>query len=113
MGRVFLIALSLTLVTLFFAAMGLMVGILFPRNRSPLLTAGLVVFVEYCITSFSNIISNRAISFLSPYSFFGAAKISETGFYDMTYLGWGVLLVTLFLVLSYGVFLKKDIQFRS
>jgi len=24
-----------------------------------------------------------------------------------------VLLVTLFLVLSYGVFLKKDIQFRS
>ena len=31
----------------------------------------------------------------------------------MTYLGWGVLLVTLFLVLSYGVFLKKDIQFRS
>ena len=112
-GEFFLIALSLTLVTLFFAAMGLMVGIVFPRNRSPLLTAGLVVFVEYCITSFSNIISNRAISFLSPYSFFGAAKISETGFYDMTYLGWGVLLVTLFLVLSYGVFLKKDIQFRS
>ena len=43
----------------------------------------------------------------------GGAKNSETGFYDMTYLGWGVLLVTLFLVLSYGVFLKKDIQFRS
>ena len=112
-GEFFLIALSLTLVTLFFAAMGLMVGILFSRNRSPLLTAGLVVFVEYCITSFSNIVSNRAISFLSPYSFFGAADISKNGFYDLRYLGWCVLLFALFLVLSYGVFLKKDIQFRS
>ena len=112
-GEFFLIALSLTLVTLFFAAMGMMVGILFSRNRSPLLTAGLVVFVEYCITSFSNIVSNRAISFLSPYSFFGAADISKNGFYDLRYLGWCVLLFALFLVLSYGVFLKKDIQFRS
>lgn len=112
-GEFFLIALSLTLVTLFFAAMGLMVGVLFSRNRSPLLTAGLVVFVEYCITSFSNIVSNRAISFLSPYSFFSAAEISKSGFYELDYLGWCVLLFALFLVLSYGVFLKKDIQFRS
>ncbi|MEE3446941.1 MAG: ABC transporter permease subunit, partial [Prevotella sp.] len=34
-GEFFLISLSLTLVTLFFAAMGLMVGVLFSRNRSP------------------------------------------------------------------------------
>ena len=91
-GEFFLIALSLMLVTLFLAAMGLLVGILFSRNRSPLLTAGLIVFVEYCVTSFSNIVSNRAISFLSPYSFFSAAEISKSGFYELDYLGWCVLL---------------------
>ena len=112
-GEFFLIALSLMLVTLFLAAMGLLVGILFSRNRSPLLTAGLIVFVEYCVTSFSNIVSNRAISFLSPYSFFSAAEISKSGFYELDYLGWCVLLFALFLVLSYRVFLKKDIQFCS
>ena len=112
-GEFFLIALSLMLVTLFLAAMGLLIGILFSRNRSPLLTAGLIVFVEYCVTSFSNIVSNRAISFLSPYSFFSAAEISKSGFYELDYLGWCVLLFALFLVLSYRVFLKKDIQFRS
>lgn len=106
-GEFFLIALSLMLVTLFLAAMGLLVGILFSRNRSPLLTAGLIVFVEYCVTSFSNIVSNRAISFLSPYSFFSAAEISKSGFYELDYLGWCVLLFALFLVLSYRVFLKK------
>ena len=103
-SMVYLLASFLALV----AAMGLLVGILFSRNRSPLLTAGLIVFVEYCVTSFSNIVSNRAISFLSPYSFFSAAEISKSGFYELDYLGWCVLLV-----LSYRVFLKKDIQFRS
>ena len=42
-----------------------------------------------------------------------AAEISKSGFYELDYLGWCVLLFALFLVLSYGVFLKKDIQFRS
>jgi len=37
----------------------------------------------------------------------------KRGFYELDYLGWCVLLFALFLVLSYGVFLKKDIQFRS
>jgi ABC-2 type transport system permease protein len=43
----------------------------------------------------------------------GAAEISKSGFYELDYLGWCVLLFALFLVLSYRVFLKKDIQFRS
>lgn len=48
-----LVAGSFVLITLFFALLGTMAGIFRPNNRSPLLTAGLVVFVEYCITSFS------------------------------------------------------------
>lgn len=49
----FLIANSLFLVTLFLAALGLLLGIAFSANRSPLLTAGLIVFAEYCIASSS------------------------------------------------------------
>ena len=46
-GEFFLVAGSFILISLFFALLGLMVGIFHPNNRSPLLTAGLVVFVEY------------------------------------------------------------------
>ena len=47
----FLISGSLFLLTLLFAAAGIFTGTLFSNNRSPLLTAGMVIFTEYCITS--------------------------------------------------------------
>ncbi|MDO5411796.1 MAG: ABC transporter permease subunit [Lachnospiraceae bacterium] len=111
-GEFFLVSLSLLWVTLFFAAMGILVGTIFSNNRSPLLTAGFVIFVEYCITSFSNVIGSREISFLSPYSFFGAAKISQNGFYETDYLLWYLVLFAVFMMAAYRHFLKKDIQFR-
>ena len=58
-GEFFLIALSLMLVTLFLAAMGFWLEFYFHAIRSPLLTAGLIVFVDTAFTSFSNIVSNR------------------------------------------------------
>lgn len=109
----FLISKSLFLVTLFLAAFGLLTGIAFSANRSPLLTAGLTVFVEYCITSLSRIIGNRLLSFLSPYSFFSAAEISRIGFYELDYLIWYFVLFVIFLVAAYGIFLKKDVPLRS
>lgn len=87
-GEFFLVSMSLLWVTLLFAAMGMLVGTIFSNNRSPLLTAGLVILVEYCINSFSNIVSSKGISFLSPYSFFSGAKISQNGFYEIDYLIW-------------------------
>lgn len=109
----FLISKSLFLVTLFLAAFGLLIGIAFSANRSPLLTAGLIVFVEYCITSSSRIVGNRMLSFLSPYSFFSAAEISRIGFYELDYLTWYLVLLVIFLLTAYSIFMKKDVQFRS
>lgn len=109
----FLISNSLFLVTLFLAAFGLLIGIAFSANRSPLLTAGLIVFVEYCITSSSRIVGNRVLSFLSPYSFFSAAEISRIGFYEPDYLAWYFALFVVFLFSAYRIFMKKDVQFRS
>ena len=109
----FLVANSLFLLTLFFSALGLLLGVKFSGNRSPLLTAGLVAFAAYCTTSFSRITGNKAISFLSPYSYFSAAEISYTGFYAWDYLVCCVLLAAIFLITAYRLFLKKDVQFRS
>ena len=111
-GEFFLVSMSLLWVTLLFAAMGMLVGTIFSNNRSPLLTAGLVILVEYCINSFSNIVSSKGISFLSPYSFFSGAKISQNGFYEIDYLIWYLVLFALFMIIAYRHFLKKDIQFR-
>lgn len=104
-----LLAVSFTLIALFFGALGLLWGILRPNNRLPLLTAGLSVFVAYCITAFSRTIGNAPISFLSPFSFFSPSTIHETGSYEWSYLLWYLLLVTAFFLFSYKRSLKHDI----
>lgn len=106
-----LLAVSFTLVTLLFGGLGLLWGSSRPNNHSPLLTAGLVVFVEYCITAFSRTIGNRIIGFGSPFSFFNPAAIHDLGFYEWDYLLWYLLLVAGFFILSYKVLLKRDITF--
>ena len=113
LGEFLLIFLSLPLLAAFFAALGLLVGVLFPGNRSPLLTAGLVIFAAYCITSFSRVVGSRSIGFLSPFSFFNASEYVETGFYAPDYVAWYAFLVVSFLTAAYGVFLKKDVRFRA
>ena len=108
-GEFLLVVGSFVLLTLFFALLGLMVGIFHPNNRSPLLTAGLVVFVEYCITSFSRTVSIRAIGFLSPFSFFSPSEIHDAGAYSWDYMLWYLLLLFAFIILAYKKILKRDI----
>lgn len=55
----------------------------------------------------------KVISFLSPYSYFSAADISHTGFYEWDYLVCYFILLIMFLLIAYNVFLRKDVQFRS
>lgn len=104
-----LLAVSFTLITLFFGVLGLFWGTLRPDNRLPLLTAGLSVFVAYCITAFSRTIGNYAISFLSPFSFFNPSAIHEKGYYEGGYLIWYLFLITVFFLFSYKRSLKRDV----
>lgn len=106
-----LLACSVFLITLFFGAFGLLLGVMKPNNPAPLLTAGLIVFVEYCITAFSRTVGNRLFGFLSPFSFFEPSAILNSGFYQWDYLIWYLLLVTAFFAASYKILLKRDISF--
>lgn len=112
-GEFFLYACSFSLVALFFGAFGLLWGSVGPNNRSPLLTAGLVIFMEYCVTAFAQTVDNRILAFLSPFSFFKPTPIHELGFYRMDYLIWHLLLTGAFLALSYRMLLKRDIKFSA
>lgn len=104
-----LLALSFILITLFFGALGLLWGTLRPNNHLPLLTAGLSVFVAYCVTAFSRTIGNAPLGFLSPFSFFNPSTIHDRGFYGWSYLIWYLLLVTGFFLVSYKKSLRRDI----
>lgn len=105
-----LVAASFPLLTLFFAAFGLLAGIYKPNNRSPLLTSGLTVFITYCVTSFSRTVDIRIIGFLSPFSFFAPSVIHETGFYQWDYMLWYLVLLGVFFALAYRELLRRDVS---
>lgn len=106
-----LYAISFVLVTLFFGALGLLWGACRPNNRFSLLTAGVVVFIEFCITAFSNTIQNYILGFLSPFTFFKPIGIHALGFYRMDYLIWYLILTAVVFIASYKVLMKRDIKF--
>jgi len=108
-----LLAVSFALVTLLFGGLGLLWGIVKPNNRSPLLTAGLIAVVAYCITAFSRTIDNRAIGLLSPLSYFNPSAIHDNGFYEWDCLFLYLLLAAAFFVLSYTALLKRDVKFAA
>jgi len=110
LGEFCLYAGAFVLVTLFFCGLGLLWGCVKPNNQSPLLTAGLVVFLEYCIAAFAQTIENDFLALLSPFSFFKPAQIHELGFYSLDYLLWYLLLVALFFVLSHRTLQKRDVS---
>lgn len=112
-GEFLLVALSFALLTLFFGGLGLLMGTCKPNSRSPLLTAGLTVFLTYCVTSFSRTVGNRAVSFLSPFSFFSPAKIHELGRYEGDYFLWYLLLTASFFLLARQTLLRRDIKFEA
>jgi len=113
LGEFFLYAGAFFLVALFFGAFGLLWGSLWPNDRSPLLTAGLVIFFEYCVTAFAQTVDNRLLALLSPFSFFKPAPIHELGFYRMDHLIWHLLLTAAFFALSYRMLLKRDVKFTT
>lgn len=107
--ELFLIALSFFLHSMLFGAVGVLAGIRFPKNRSPILTASLTVFSCYGITEFARTVDMRAISYLSPFSFFAATEIHRRGFYELDYLIWYAVVLAVCLFSARKILNRRDI----
>ena len=110
MKELLLLALSLPLHALCYGALGLLFGILWQKNRSPLLTASLTVFIGYCITAFARTVSVKPLSYLSPFSFFEPVAIHELGRYEYHYFLWYLILLAGFVFAASHFLKKNDIQ---
>ena len=104
-----LMALSFPLHALFFGFLGILVGLLFPRNRSELLTASLTVFAEYGVMASSYTVEFRPMTYLSPFSYFSPAYIHTYGHYETGYLLCYLFFLLLFWVWAYQRERSRDI----
>ena len=105
-----LMAFSFPLHALFFGSLGILVGLLFPRNRSELLTAALTVFAEYGVTASSSTVEFRPMTYLSPFSYFSPAYIHAHGHYETEYMFCYLFFLLLFWILAYRREMSRDIS---
>jgi ABC-2 type transport system permease protein len=103
------IAFSIVFIQMIYAALGLLVGMIFPHIRVPLLVATAVAFASYVIGSFSNKMGYAILTYLSPYHYFTSAEIIKTGSYEPRFLVLSLVLIGCLMGISYLIFRKKDI----
>ena len=106
-----LIALSFMLIEIFLVLFGAFIGVLYSKIRTPLLVSSGVAFMFYVLMSFSNKVRADAIKYFTPYSYFNAGKIIDSGGYDTFYMIAFAIFCVTFTVSGYVIFIKKDIKF--
>ena len=108
-----LIAVSITLVQLLFLALGMLIGVIFPKIRATLPISTGVVFVSYATGSMSRITGIELLTYFSPLHYFNGSSIILTTAYEGKYVVAFVTLILLFLIAGYKIFCNKDIELVS
>jgi ABC-2 type transport system permease protein len=104
-----LLGFSLIMIQAIYLAMGILVGVIWSKNRRPLLLAVTVVFITVIIGTFAATVGNDWLLFLSPPKYFGGSVIASNGGYDMRFVYWLLFLVMTFILSGYFIFKKKDL----
>ena len=105
-----LISMSGFFTQMIFFALGVIIGILRKRIRFISSFAMSVVFGFFILSMISQLMEEKALYYLTPFRYFDANTIILKGAYESKYLVLSLILILVFLGLSYVVFKKKDIH---
>lgn len=109
--RFLMINLTLFFIQLIFLSLGLMVSVFFKKLKSVLPLSLGVVFGLYVIGAFVSTGKNSAASrFISPFRYFDIKYIIKNGSYETSYLAAGAVITVVSILISYIVYIKKDIH---
>jgi ABC-2 type transport system permease protein len=103
-----LITLSVFLVQLVFMSIGLMISMI-PRKIKAVtpITMG-VVFGFFTIQLFASAFEDKSLEFLTPFKYFDAESILETGHYDPLYSLIAVIIILTSAIFTYVRYVRKD-----
>lgn len=101
------------LIQLYFVLFGAFIGTVYSKIRTPLLLSSGVVFMFYVLSAFASKIDSAFFKFITPFSYFGASNIINSGGYNAEFMLAYAILCAAFTVVGYVTFTKKDVTFIS
>lgn len=103
-----LINLSLLLVQLFFAALGLLLSVIVRKIKTVLPIALGIVFGFYVLQMLNQSLTDSNLAYITPFAYFDISKIVATGAYESNYLIINTFMILGFTILTYIIYNKKD-----
>lgn len=104
-----LINLSLFLVGLFFAGLGLLLSVVIKKIKTVLPVALGIVFGFWVLQMLNQSLADPVLAYLTPFAYFDIAKIVATGAYESAYVFSDAVLIVSFTLLTYIIYRHKDI----
>jgi ABC-2 type transport system permease protein len=105
-----LLSLTMFFIQLIFLAVGIIISIIFSRNKSVLTVSLGTVFTFYFLGMFSTTSGEEAKRYLSPFKYFDTTYIIKHSGYEASFLIAGAVIIILAIAASYFVYTKKDIH---
>lgn len=104
----FLINLSLLLVQLFFASLGLLIGVVMKKIKTVLPVALGLVFGFFVLQLLNQSLADAKLAYITPFAYYDISFIIETASYKTEFLVINCLLVIAFTAAAYYIYNKKD-----
>lgn len=107
----FMINLTLFFIQLIFLTLGMVISVFFKKLKSVLPLSLGVVFGLYMVgVLFASGEEEKVVRFLSPFKYFDITYIIDNSGYEAPYLATGAVVAAVAVVISYLVYIKKDIH---
>ena len=104
-----LISLSSILIQFLYLAVGMLIAVIIPNLKTPVVLSTGVAYITFIFGSYSRVVKSSFAGYLSPYSYFNSSYIKEHSSYDPMYLLLFFAVTMICLAVSYGIFVTKDI----
>ena len=105
-----LTCLTMLFVQLFFLALGFMISVLVPKIKSVLAFSLPVVFGFFIIGMLDSLIGAENARYLTPFKYFDVGYISAHAGYEWRFLLTEAVVIIVCVVISYVIYIRKDIQ---
>ena len=102
----FLLTLTLFIIQLIFLSLGMLISVIPSKIKSPLPISMGVVFGLYALSTFAD----DKMRFFIPFKYFDSAYILNNVSYEFTYLILTSIILLVSTIMTYVIYLKKDIH---
>lgn len=105
-----LISLTLFFIQLVFAAISLLIGVVYSKIKSIISVSLSIVFGFFILSMLQSVLGDEALRYITPFKYFDPGYIIANAGYDMTFVVLAILVIAVSVAVSYILYMKKDVH---